>query len=251
MTRQGVSARYAALIVGLCPLAAEAQTVDEIIAKNLAARGGKDRIAAIKTVEIKGTIAFGDVEGPIWIRIRRENQIRQDFMLDHQPGTRAYDGKMGWEWMSFQAQEGPHPLADGDLENIREEAENAIDGPLLNAAARGNKVEYLGKVAVGGRTGHKLRITMKSGRVIEQYLDPATYLAFYEEIERNVGNHEALIVGTIGDYEETKGVQFARKFVNGPREKPEAQKLTITSVDVDATFADDIFEMPVPKKEKP
>ncbi|MCU1241721.1 MAG: hypothetical protein JWO71_2447, partial [Candidatus Acidoferrum typicum] len=51
-------------LLSLAPAAASAQTVDEILAKVTAARGGSDKLRAIHSERVSGEISFGDVSGP-------------------------------------------------------------------------------------------------------------------------------------------------------------------------------------------
>src|SRR3954470_20891231 len=81
------------LLAGSCA----AQTVEDLIAKNLAARGGAKKLRAIQTLSMTGTISFGDASSPLTVKVRRPNQIREDFKIDGADMTRAYDGSAGWE----------------------------------------------------------------------------------------------------------------------------------------------------------
>ena len=51
------------LVAGLAGAAVQAQTADEIIAKNLEARGGKDKIKAVQSVRMTGKMVHGPGDG--------------------------------------------------------------------------------------------------------------------------------------------------------------------------------------------
>src|SRR6266436_2287924 len=59
----------------LLPAAAPAQTADEILAKELAARGGVDKLRAIHSECVSGQISFGDFTGPLLDYKSKGNQI--------------------------------------------------------------------------------------------------------------------------------------------------------------------------------
>ena len=158
-----------------------AQTVDEVIAKNLEARGGAKKLRSIQTLLMTGTLSFGDASSPITVKVRRPNQIREDFQVQGNAWVRAYDGATGWETQGKDTR----VLAAGELNNIREEAENAIEGPLLDYAKKGSKAEFLGKGEVDGKPVYKLKITTSLGTSITQFLDATSYLEVHEEIERS------------------------------------------------------------------
>ena len=87
-----------------------------------------------------------------------------------------------------------HEMSGGELDNIREEAENAIEGPLLDYTSKGSKAELLGKDTVGGQPVYKLKITTKLGTAITQFLDASSYLEIHEEIERSANGKTIIIV---------------------------------------------------------
>ena len=57
----------AVIAIALFPLALSAQTVDTVIAKYIAARGGLAQIKALQSERLSGTISFGPGEtAPTW-----------------------------------------------------------------------------------------------------------------------------------------------------------------------------------------
>lgn len=215
-----------------------AQSLDELIAKNLAARGGAGKLRSIQTLTMTGTISFGEETSPLTVKVRRPNQIREDFKSDGGDMTRAYDGVAGWEMKGGNTRD----LVDGELENIREEAENAIEGPLLDYAKKGSKAELLGKSDVGGKPVFKIKITTKAGTSITQFLDASSYLEIHEEIERSANGKIMVIVEDVGDYRDGGGVKFAHRFVSGSRENPAASTLQIEKMEVDSAVSVNVFQ---------
>jgi hypothetical protein len=90
-----------ALILGWTLAApAAAQTVDEIITKNVAAVGGLERIKGIKTVRMTGKMTMGPgIEAPIVMEVKRPNAMRLDITVQGMVVSQAYDGKKGWTLM--------------------------------------------------------------------------------------------------------------------------------------------------------
>ena len=74
-----------------------AQTADAIVAQALAARGGLDRIRAIRAERITGTISFGPNDpGPLRVAMRRPGEAREEVALPDGTMLRWTDGKAGW-----------------------------------------------------------------------------------------------------------------------------------------------------------
>ncbi len=230
----------------LISVACWAQTADELITKNLTARGGAEKLRAIQSMLMTGTINFGDQSSPLTVKVRRPGQIREDFTVQGTDMSRAYDGAAGWEMQ--KSMDGPkvRALSDGELDNIREEAENAIEGPLLDYGKKGSKAEYLGKDTVEGKPVHKLKITTKLGTTITQFLDASSYLEVHEEIERSVDGKIAVIVEDVGDYRDVDGVKFAHLFVSGTRENPKGTKLQIEKMQLNVPVEASVFGSPKP-----
>jgi len=223
---------------------ARAQTADELVAKNLAARSGAEKLRAVRTMLITGTISFGKESSPITVRVRRPNQIREEFKMQETEITRAYDGSVGWQSQKNGDQSKVDVLGGGDADNIREEAENAIGGPLLDYAKKGSKVETLGKDTWGGKPAYKVKVTTHMGTTITLFLDAATYLEMYEEIERTVDGKLTTIVEEVGDYREVGGVKFAHRFVSGTKEDPKATTLQVEKMEVDVPIEAGVFGIP-------
>src|ERR1700730_15493935 len=86
------------LIACLAPaLSLSAQTVDEVVAKNIAARGGLEKLKAVKTMRITGKTILGPgVEAPIVIESKRPDKVRLDVVVQGMTLSQGYDGKQGW-----------------------------------------------------------------------------------------------------------------------------------------------------------
>ena len=220
------------------------QTADELVARNLAARGGADKLRAIRTMVITGTISFGDQSSPLTVKAWRPNQIREEFKVQGTEITRAYDGTIGWQIQKSGEESKVDVLHGGDAENIREEAENAIEGPLVDYAKKGSKVEALGKDTVGGKPVYKLKITTHGGTSITQFLDAGTYLEVHQEIERTVDGKLTTIVEDVGDYRAVGGMKFAHRFVSGPKENPQATTLQVEKMELDVPIEAGAFALP-------
>ncbi|MBI3476179.1 MAG: hypothetical protein HY010_10630 [Acidobacteria bacterium] len=217
-----------------------AQTADELVARNLVARGGAEKLRSIKTMTMIGTISFGDASSPLTVKVRRPSQIREDFKINGGDITRSYDGSSGWEVQGGKTRQ----LEGGELNNIREEAENAIEGPLLDYARKGSRIEALGKADIDGKAVYKLKIMTTLGTSITQFLDAASYLEIHEEIERSANGKLMIIVEDVGDYREVDGVKFAHRFVSGSRENPTASTLQIEKMQLNVPVDAEVFAPP-------
>ena len=228
------------IVLLLLALPAYSQTADELVARNLAARGGAEKLRSIQTMTMSGTISFGDASSPLSVKVRRPSQIREDFKIDGSDMTRIYDSASGWEVHGEKVRQ----LDGGELDNIREEGENAIEGPLLDYAKKGSRIEALGKADVNGKAVYKLKITTNLGTSITQFLEASNYLEIHEEIERSVNGKPIIIVEDVGDYREVSGMKFAHRFVSGSKENPTASTLQIDTMQLNVPVDAAVFAAP-------
>src|ERR1041384_6847960 len=101
----------AALLCAGLPLLAHAITADELIAKNVAARGGADKLKAIATLKITGTYKpGGGVEFGV-VNYNKRGMARDEYSLQGLTVIQAYDGKDGWQVNPFQGRKDPERMS--------------------------------------------------------------------------------------------------------------------------------------------
>lgn len=222
-----------------------AQTADKLIAKNLAARGGAQRLRAVRSMVITGTISFGKESSAITVRALRPGRIREDFKIQEAEIARGYDGTTGWLMQKKKGEEKKVEILSGaEGDNIREEAENAIEGPLMDYSKKGSKAEVLGRDHWQGKPVYKLKITTRGGLSITQFLDAQTYLEVHEEIERTVDGKQTVILEDVGDYRGVSGMRFPHRFVSGSKESPGTTLLQIETMRLNVPVDSSLFAVP-------
>jgi outer membrane lipoprotein-sorting protein len=245
--------RSIALCVGACLVAAatlQAQNVDEIVTKNIEARGGLAKIKAVKTMKLTGRVTIGPgTEAPMTIEVARPNKMRLDVTVQGMTLTQAFDGKQGWQINPFGGGSKTAELMSADEQKEAEDQAD-FDGPLVDWKAKGHKVELVGKEKVEGTDAYKLRVTLKNGNVRYIFLDADSYLDIRGEEKRTVRGTEMETEQTIGDYKDTQGLLIPYSFETGAKGHPEKQKIMIDKIEIDAPVGNDRFTIPA-KKEEP
>lgn len=154
--------------------AAGAQTLDEVLAKHAAARGGVEKWRAVNSLIVSGTeVAFSNA-GPFVFEWRRPESFRLEQTMLGMKIVYGHDGSATW-WIHPPLQvEKPAAIPAPQAVLARHVFE--LESPLVDAAAKGNKVELLGKEPLDGQPAFKLKVTRKDGAEETWYLDPSTYL---------------------------------------------------------------------------
>ena len=244
--RRKLSLVALALLVAL-PLLAQEMTVDQVIAKNIEARGGMAKLKAVNTMKVTGKILLGPgIEAPVVFYQRRPADTRMEFTFQGLTAVRAYDGKTGWAIMPFQGKKDPEALTADDVKELEEQAD--MDGALVDYAAKGHKVELLGKDKVEGSDAYKIKLTRKNGNVETIFIDADTFLEVRNEGKRTIRGTEVETESSIGDYKEVDGLVMPFSVDNGIKGRPEREKITIEKYEINVPIEHAQFVMPeVPK----
>lgn len=224
---------------------ASAQTADEIVAKHVTARGGMEKLKAVKTMRMTGTMMVGSgMEAPIVLETKRPNSMRMEFTIQGLTGVQAYDGTTAWAVMPFQGKKEPEALPAEQTAIIAEQAD--FDGQLVDYKEKGNSVELVGKEPVEGTDAYKLKLTLKNGEVRYVYLDAEYFLEIRTEGSRTVRGTQLEFEASIGDYKEVGGLMFPHSMESGAKGTPQKQKLTISKIELNPEVDDARFKMPAP-----
>jgi len=97
--------RHALIVLLAVPCFAifsHSQTADELIAKNIQARGGMEKMKAIKNIRMTGKFeGGGGFTASIGQENVRPNLVRDTFSLQGMTQVQAYDGTSGWQIQPF------------------------------------------------------------------------------------------------------------------------------------------------------
>ena len=86
------------LVSALLAPSASAETVDQIVARQVAARGGRQALAAVRTVRMTGYADAGPGRHAIVRReLARRGRIRTEFEFQGTTGVYVWNGKSGWQ----------------------------------------------------------------------------------------------------------------------------------------------------------
>jgi outer membrane lipoprotein-sorting protein len=229
-----------------------AQTVDEIIAKNIEARGGAEKLKSVQSIKSTATMSMGPgMEAPGTLIQKRPAMARLEFTVQGLTAVQAFDGKNAWQIMPFMGKKDPELMSADEAKETEEMAD--IDGPLVDYKSKGHQVELLGKEKIEGTDAYKLKVTLKNGDVQTIYIDSDSFLEIKEETKRTVRGSEQVLESAIGDYKEVNGIMFPFAEETSAKGSDQKQKLTITKIELNVPADDSLFKMPAaaPKAEAP
>jgi hypothetical protein len=145
------------------------QTADEIVNKYVDAMGGKDKLEQVKTVYVTNSTQVMGNETASTSQMINGKAFRLDFEMNGQKSTQVYTAdKGGWQINPFMGATTAQPIPD----DVYKQSKGQIYfSPFYNYAARGLKVELLGKDG----DAYKLKFTNTDSVETIAYVDAATY----------------------------------------------------------------------------
>jgi hypothetical protein len=181
----------ALILVALTSSAAPAAplpSADEIVAKYVAARGGAERIAALHSLIYRGTYHEGTHENDQAAMAL----MRPYYKLVGDPEKPIGDFAEGADGSAWEYYADPGivlrtvgPASAASRHGIW------LDGPLVDYRAKGSTIEVEGIEPIAGRDAYRLRLTMRDGFAVEEFLDTRTFL--------EVANRKAAPIHAFGE----------------------------------------------------
>jgi outer membrane lipoprotein-sorting protein len=218
------------------------QTAEELINKNIEAHGGIEKLKSINSVKMSGKMNMaGGMEAPFSFQKKRPDKIRIEFVLQGLTGIQAYDGSNAWLLMPFTGSKDPQKMPEEDRKDIMEQAD--FDGPLVDFKEKGHTIEYVGKEDVEGTDAHKLKLTLKNGKVRYLFLDPETGLEMKATAMIKREGVESSVESYFGDYQEVNGIVFPF-FIEQKIQGQQGPQFTVEKVELDVELEDSLFQMP-------
>ena len=225
----------------------KAPTVDELVAKNIEAKGGPEALRALQTLRLTGKLLVQ--QGQIELRYveirKRPDKVRTDASLQSMTAVQAYDGNEGWKVSPFFGRKDPEKMSADDVKPLVEDSE--MDGPLVDWQTKGSTVEYLGTEDVEGTAAHKLKVVRKNGDVSFVYLDPDHFLEIRIVTQRMQHGAQVEEEVDLGDYEKIDNVFVPFSIESGTKGDPDKQKTIIEKAEANVPIDDAIFRFPTTK----
>ncbi|HEX3481207.1 MAG TPA: hypothetical protein VHT91_39600, partial [Kofleriaceae bacterium] len=229
--------------------ASNAATLEEILAKNLAARGGEARLREVKTLRLTGRVMFGGrgrtIDAP-WGQVqKRPGMVRSETTLQGLTQIQAYDGRDGWAVTPFQGRVDAEKASEDEAHALAQVAD--IDGPLVGWRDKGHRVEYLGTEDTDGTPAIKLRVTRSDGDLQYVFLDPDSYLEIRITTVRKIRGTERITETDLGGYQQVNGVWLPFAIETGNPGGPRTNRILVERAEVNVAAEDAWFKLPPPR----
>lgn len=213
------------------------QSVDDIIRKYTAARGGKEKLNSISSVYMEGYRKMMGSELPVKVTKVQGKLFRNDFVYEGMQGYTIVTPAAGWSFIPMRSTNA-EPIAADRLEYLK--ADLDIAGPLIDYAAKGNHPQLAGKENIEGKEAYKIRLAFPSGKEIMYLLDAENYLVIQTRQMRAslTGNgQEREMVINYGDYRSVDGILFPH-IISTPGDGPGAGTTILNNIELNKVIDD-------------
>lgn len=201
-----------ALCLSVAPAAPANLSAAQVVDKHIAARGGLTAWRGLQTLSMSGKMDVGtgdsiarslnfvrsdmpsmrkkpglgtpapaapaeaakQVQLPFTLEVKRPRKSRLELVFAGKTAVQVYDGTSGWKLRPYLNRNDVEPFT---AEELKSESEwPGIDGPLVDYAAKGTKVELAGVEPVEGHDAYKLKLTLKDGTIQHIWIDANSFL---------------------------------------------------------------------------
>jgi len=171
----------------------------EIVDKNVAARGGLQPWRAVQTLSLQGKMGAGgnqrgtvalplpnpkqltlprrpaeEAQLPFLMELKRGRKTRFELQFAGKTAIQVYDGTSGWKLRPFLNRMEVEPYTPEELKIASTQSD--LDGPLVDYAAKGSRIELDGVEKVEERDTYKLKVIEKTGHAFHVWVDAETFL---------------------------------------------------------------------------
>jgi hypothetical protein len=218
-------------------------TADEIVSRNVTARGGLEAWKKMQTMTVYGHIDQGAGKITRFVsQMKRGNKRRVDFNVGPGYLTQVFDGHEGWTMLSSRGRSRVDPFSEADLRTAI--VHQDLDGPLIGYADKGYSVALEGEESLAGRQAYRLRLT-QGAYVRHVWVDAKSFLEVkIEEFPRVVDDKQRQVNTYYRDYKRVGGVMVPYTEDLVAEGTAHRQKRVVDHIDFNTTLADAAFAKP-------
>ena len=230
-------------VLSVFSLGTSAQTVDEVIAKNIQAKGGLEKLKSVRSVRTTAKFSQGAIRVEYRQENKRANKVREEYVIQGLAQVQAYDGQTGWQISPFGGRKDPELLSQDDLKSLAVDAD--MDGPLVEYKEKGHKAELVGHDPVEGTDCFKIKLSMKNGDVRYYYLDADSFLELKIEVQTTIRGTLQESELYFGDYEQVNGIYYPFAIEQAQKGSASRTQISVEKIEQNMPLEDTRFTMPV------
>ncbi len=189
-----------------CVAALNAQTVDEVIDKHVAALGGIDRLKQIKSIYMEGVSVMqngNEISSKTW---KVDNQLmRREINFGMGNAVTVVTNKEGWS--SNPRNGNKFEAMPAEMVQMQQ-TELDCAGPLVDYKTKGSTAELIGQEEFEGSPCYHVKLTLKGGRTMSYFIDTKSHYVIGVKTKggmgmRRQGGGDSEVTLLYSDYKKT------------------------------------------------
>jgi len=206
----------------------------DLIEKNLLARGGRDKLEAVRSLRIFATYVQRGRENPLVLTILRPDRVFAELLDPSRPMICGYDGETAW-WLIRDGRSKPEILPAEMALIFTRYAD--IGDLFLDHEKKGQASEWVGMEDVNGQKAHKLKMASRGGIIRHVFLDAGNFLEVKESF-RSQSRKDFGMEVIFKDFRTVEGITFP--FYHDLTE----EQMIVERIEINVDVDDSIFQMP-------
>jgi len=197
-----------------------------------------------KTALEKGEGSSGKViQLPFRMDLQRPGKSRVEVEFKGDTAVQVFDGTNGWKLRPFI---GRHEVEKFTPDETKvAEQQQDLDGPLINHAAKGTRVALQGVEQVDGRNAYKLKLTLKNGNTQTLWIDAQTFLDLRFDGPQHRFDGKMRTVSTyFHDYKSVNGVMLPYVLETAVDGVSTTQRIMVQKIALNPALDDTRFAKP-------
>jgi outer membrane lipoprotein-sorting protein len=180
---------------------------------------------------------------PFTLEMKRPRRSRLEIQFAGSTAVQVYDGQNGWKLRPFLNRNSVDPFTDEEQKAAEQKGD--LEGPLVNYAAQGSKVELEGVEAVEGHDAYRLKVTTKSGLAQHIWIDAKSFLDVKVEGQpRRMDGRMRNVWVYQRDFRPVHGLMMPFVYEAAVEGGPQTHKMIFESVTVNHSIDDSHFTKP-------
>lgn len=255
------------------------RAAEPILERNAAARGGLAAWRAVRTMSLTGTLEAGTPRDPVKLarrfqrsltqmkaearlaaahpeqaaaepqaklpfvmELKRPRMTRLELRFRGQTAVQVFDGTRGWKVRPFLGRRDAEPFTADELRVASQQTE--LDGPLLDAAAKHERVYLVGTEKLDGRETYKLEVRARGGLIRHVWVDAETWLDVKVDGTRRLDGKDVAVWTRYRDFRPEDGVLVPHLLETGVEGKAGTERIFVDHVALNPRLSDDLFTRP-------
>lgn len=196
------------------------------------------------TLMTTGTLDGGKViQLPFQLELKRPAKTRLEVPFQGDTALQVYDGSQGWKLRPYV---GRREAEDFSAEELKQaDNQQPIDGLLMNHAAKGTTVERDGAELVEGKPAYRLKLSFRNGEMRRLWVDAKSFLELKLDGPSRYWNGRMRTVTTyFRDYRPEQGLLMAHRLETVMDGVPGSESIYIETVALNPALDDKRFAKP-------